>query len=72
MVPRGGDSSLYRHHAHTVIEAIPRISCDKTCVKDMNLVYPVVYPNVSHMMCLQSSYCIWASEGMKSVFNTYL
>ena len=70
MVPRRSEGSLYRHHAHTVIEAMPRISCDKTCVKDMNLVYPVVYPNVSHMMCLQSSYCIWESEGMESVFNT--
>ena len=70
MVPAESEGSLYRHRAHSVTEAKTRISCDKTCVKDMGLVYPVVYPNVSHMMCLQSSYCIWESEGMESVFNT--
>jgi hypothetical protein len=69
MVPAESEGSLCKHHSHTVIEAMPRISCDKTCVKDMNLVYPVVYPNVSHMICPQSSYCIWESEGIESVFN---
>ena len=72
MVPAERFSSLCKHHSHTVIEAMARISCDKTCVKDMNLVYPVVYPNVSHMIYLQSSYCIWEREGIESVFNIYL
>ena len=42
--------SLCKHHTHTVFEAIPRISRVLAFVKDTNLVYPVVYPNVSHII----------------------
>ena len=39
-----------KHDAHTVFEAMPRISRVLAFVKNTNLVYLVVYPNVSHKM----------------------
>ena len=44
--------SLCKHHTHTVFEAMLRISRVLAFVKNTNLVYPVVYPNVSHIIVL--------------------
>ena len=51
VVPRGGIGSLCIYHTHNVFEAVHRISRVLTFVKDTNLVYPVVYSNVSHIQC---------------------
>jgi len=48
--------SLCKHHTYTVFEAMFRISLAMQHVKCLALVYPAVYPNAYHMMCLQSSY----------------
>ena len=48
MVLAESESSLCKHHTHTVFEAIHTISCTDTLVKDKKMVYPVVYPDVSH------------------------
>ena len=56
LVPRRGDSSLCKHHTYTVFEAMLKISSVTEHVKCITLVYPVIYPNAHHMMCLQSSY----------------
>ena len=56
MVPGGGDYTPCKHHTYTAFEAIFRFSLTMQHVKCITLVYPVVYPNVCHMMCLQSSY----------------
>jgi len=52
MVLAESDSSPCKHQPYTVLEAILRISPAMRHVKCITLVYPVVYPNLCHMMCL--------------------
>ena len=50
MVLAESESSLCKHHTNTVFEAMHRNSFTDTLVKDTRL----VYPDVSHMNCIQS------------------
>ena len=52
MVLAESDSSPVKHQPYTVLEAILVISPKMPHVKFITVVYPVVYPNVCHMMCL--------------------